>query len=237
MKFTSIVLALAVAANQFSSTFAAVVAKGDSETTSDGASITFNVLTNDLDNNGDPYLAGVVAASSGDEIDPASVIISKTTSGAGAGALAFVVADAGSTVDATVTQNGDGTITYTPTLGQTGATTFYYSIDSVTGGEDSAAYAAVTVTVGAATLQVFSNPFAISSTTAPKLTQNGLRNGVGLTFGAPSQLGLDGILNPVTDIDSSDTFLSNSSPGVQQFNRGQSFTDFFCNMPWSNCNN
>jgi hypothetical protein len=233
MQFTSIVLALAVATNQFSSTFAAVVIKAtgvpDSASTSDGAAIVIPVLDNDIYDPGTPdpqlvpkHVTDAVLTVLSIDVTTApdlKVISGDATLGAGS-----------------VVASGPGnptpipTVTYTPALGFVGTVTFQYRFTATACCDPKTSTdTLVTVTVLEAVPQVFSNQGAFKNP--------GLREKVPFAAGAPSPVGINGILNQVEDTDSSDTFLSNTSPGVVQSNRGQSFTDFICNMPWSNCNN
>jgi hypothetical protein len=227
MKFSSIVLALAVAADQFSSTFAATpksTGVPDTATVSESSSVLIDVVANDL-YDVDVCTAGgsvlVSTISIGAIIGPS--IDSQTSTGFGAGTAVASV-------------NAYPQILYTPDPGFIGTVSMTYKVTFDGTASDATS---VTIQVIPDVPQIFENPLAITNQGAFNVVNPGLREkALGLTFGAPSQLGINGILDTVTDVDSSDIFLSNAAnPALQQSNRGQSFTDFYCNMPWSNCNN
>jgi hypothetical protein len=174
MKFTSIVLAFTGAANQFTSTFAALnalTAVVDNESTGQGKSFSFNVLANDL-----------IEGASGDRpldlsrdgaLESSDMVLNDLTSD---------LTLQGGTVDF-ATFAADGTIVYTVTDGSfIGTESFEYGFGCATsgsGGDCSASAAitgiSVTIKVLADVKQVFSNPLAASSSEAPKITYKGLK--------------------------------------------------------------
>jgi hypothetical protein len=186
--------------------------KDDSASTSDGRAININVIANDI--------AGGPLTSAAYNTNAVGISTPTIVSGNG-------VTNAGTATDVLdVNSDKTGVIRYQPASGFLGTVRFTYTVYTSN-------TATVTVTV---VKDTFVNPLAISNQGASDQVQNGLKGAaVGLTFGAPSQLGINGILNPVTDIDTSDMFLSNTAPAAVQFNFAQSFSDFFC--IFRNCNN
>jgi hypothetical protein len=237
MKFTSIVLAFVVAANQFSSTSADTsVGVDDSATTYDGKSVVITVLDNDTFDDGDGNADSLRARVDDGDISTLSIEGTPNiaiTSAAGtftAGDFSVVYGNqiAGPPAAGTALP----TITFNCPNGFVGTVTFDYQFtaNDGTSGDTQSGTTTVTVKILADVKDTFTNPFAIASSKAPEQTQNGLRGAfMFLTGGAsPAQLnnGLDQVINPKTDLSNLSVINVNENFKNLQAAAGPAFKDF-----------
>jgi hypothetical protein len=220
MKFTSIILAVVVAANQFSSTFATSTAPNpvtDIVSTSDGVPITIEVLLNDKDK--DNVLFDPNAGYDVGKINSASVVVSSSPS-----------------TDFATTVNNDGSILFAPTLGKTGTFSFNYKVSAYQGcrrrlSSHVSGDTLVTVTVKPAIVApVVEIKEEISNDAAGNQPKQVLGAQVIDILPGTSKDLYDGLLSQVDD---PKTFLSNTSPGNQQLISEENTKSFLCGMPWS----
>lgn len=214
MKFTSIVVALLVAASQNSSTVAQpAAANPDFASSLNTASANIDVIAND-------FISDNVPASINSRTQLSVATQPVIVSGNGIGGAGTAV----------VNGVADGTINYFPVAGFVGTITFTYSITAYTGCRRYLRYLSSSSLTGIVTVTVFGEqasgeiPNKVSTADVLKTVRGGLYNAAA-TQASLQPTTLTALLGPVTATDNAD-FLAKTSASVVRSAFSIVFSDF-----------